>query len=173
MDTTPHHNESHHEHQHAHHGAASKLKGHASALEAALAPIFAQVPHLPQTWRKVITDVAPWLSLIFGILAIIGILGSGFLGILLSPLLALGNGIRGTGLFVSILLNLITAILTLLSFKPLQMMKKQGWNYSFYAFIVSTISILVSMLTMQGGLGNLIGVVIGAYFLFEVRERYN
>jgi hypothetical protein len=168
------HNESHHE-NHKHHGAISKLKGHASALETWLIPIFAGLPHLPQNWRSVITKIAPWLSLVFGILALIGLLGTGMLGVILSPLLALSAGMSGIGIFITILLGLITSVLSILSFRPLQAMKKTGWDYCFYAFTISALSTIVSILLMpmHGGFGDVVAILIGAYILFEVRERYN
>jgi hypothetical protein len=167
------HNESHNGHHHGHHQGGFNLKGRASALESWLAPIFGNLPHLPANWKKVITDIAPWVSLIFGILAIIGLLGTSMLGVLLSPLIALNNGIRGLGLFISILLSFATAIFSILSFKPLQAMSKKGWDYAFYGLALSALGTIISIVLMSTSFGSVIGILIGAYLLFEVRERYN
>ena len=174
MEETHHHEGGHnHETHHTHKSTTSKLKAHAGSLEAWLLPIFSSAPHIPQGGRKVIADIIPWLSLIFGVLGIIGLLGAGFIGVLLHPLLALGAGVRGFGVFITILLGLVSSIFSVLAFKPLQEFKKEGWNYCFYSFIVSTISAGVSILFMYSGIGNIIGVIIGAYILFEIRERYH
>ncbi len=181
MEHTHNHNKSHHEghqepHQgtdHTRHQVTSKLKGHAGALEALLTPIFSGLPHIPEGGRKVISDIIPWLSVIFGVLALIALLGSGMLGIVLSPLAVLGGGFRGIILLLTLVLGIISAVLSILAFKPLQGMKKTGWDYSFYALTVSAISSVLSIVGMMNGLGNVVGIFIGAYLLFEIRERYH
>ena len=163
----------HNEHHHTHPSAVSKLQNKARVFEVWLAPFFASLPHLPLGVRKFVTDIAPWLSLIIGVLGIIGLLGSRMLSVILSPLVALNNGLLGTVLFITVLLALMSSVLSILAFKPLQEMKKLGWNYVFYGFILALISTLISMLSKFGGLGDLIGIVLVAYIIFEVRERYN
>ncbi len=168
-----HNHEPHQTNHHTHHSVSSKLKGHAGALEAWLLPIFSNLPHLPEGGKKIVSDIIPWLALIFGALTLIGILGSGMVGIIFSPLIALGGGFRGIVLFLTLILGIVCAILSILSFKPLQAMKKTGWNYSFYALTVSAVSSLLSVVGMMSGMGNIIGIFIGAYLLFEIRERYH
>lgn len=163
----------HHESHHHSGNAISKLKGHAGALEAWLLPSFEKLPHLPESWKNVIVKVAPWLSLIFGILSCIALLGAGLFGVLLSPLIALSKGFFGILLFVSILLSLITSIFSILAFKPLQQMKKIGWDYSFYAFVISVISTVLGMVMPSNSIGSIVGILIGAYVIFEVRGKYH
>jgi hypothetical protein len=165
--------ESHHDSHHIHNSTVSKLKGHAGALEAWLLPSFEKLPHLPENWKNVIVKIVPWLSLIFGILSIIGLLGAGFFGILLSPIIALSRGFLSIILFVSILLSLITSIFSILAFKPLQQMKKIGWDYSFYAFVISAISALLGMITPSNSIASIVGILISAYVIFEVRGKYH
>lgn len=167
------HKETHHETHHAHHQTASKLKGHAGALEAWLIPIFSNLPHMPEDWRKVVTDIIPWLSLIFGVLGLIGLLGSGMIGMIFSPLIVLGGGLRGILLLVNIVLGIACSVFSILAFKPLQAMKKTGWDYSFYTLCISTVSTLIGMIAMMGGIGSVIFTLIGAYLLFEIRARYH
>lgn len=174
------HNENNHGHahdnntgHHAHHETASKMKGHAGALEAWLIPIFANVPHLPHGGRKFITDIAPWLSLIFGILGLIGLMEAGVLTTLFSPLMAFSGGLRGVGFFITIILGIASSILSILSFNPLREMKKKGWDFAFYSFIIGTVSTIVTMVFMFSGVSGIVGTLIGAYILFEVREMYH
>jgi hypothetical protein len=161
------HNDSHH------HGVISKLKNYALTFESWLVPIFAKLPHLPPIAKKVVADIAPWISLILGVLGIIGLLGAGRLGVLISPLLALNKGLLGITLYITIGLGLISSFFLLFAFNPLQEMKKVGWNFAFYSLIIYLISAALSMIAMFGGLGDLIGIVILAYGIFEVRESYN
>lgn len=175
------HNESHHEgHKephndthHAHQQAASKLKAHAGAFESWLLPLFSNLPHLPEGGRKVVTDIIPWLSLIFGVLGIIGLLGSGMVGMIFSPLVILGGGFSGIILLLTIVLAIACSVFSILAFKPLQAMKKTGWDYLFYALCISTVSMLIGMIAMMGGIGSVIFTLIGAYLLFEIRARYH
>jgi hypothetical protein len=165
------HNHTHHEH---HHDAKSKMMGHAGALEAWLVPLFAQVPHIPAGGRKVITDIVPWLSLIFGVLGLLGSLGGGALGVLFSPMMMLTGGFSSLMYFVHIIIGVVGSALGILAFNPLREMKKKGWDYSFYGLILGVISTIVSIFTMySGGLSGVIGILIGAYLLFEIREMYN
>lgn len=149
------------------------MKGHAGALEAMLAPIFAKAPHLPQEARKFLVGIAAWLSLIFGILGLFALLSAGAIGLLFAPLVLLGGGLHGISFFITIVLGILSAVLSILSFNPLRAMKKKGWDYAFYSLIISSIGTIVSMLLAFGGLGGIVGIVIGAYILFEVRGMYN
>lgn len=171
------------EHSHEHNTQEAPKRNHykklswftdrAHALEMTLAPTFEKAPHLPQDWKGVLVSIAPWISVIFGILGIIGFLGAGSLGILLAPLVVLGNGIKGLAVYITLILGLVTSVLSVLAFRPLQSKEKTGWDYSFYAFLIAGISSCISLVLLPGGLGGIVGVLIGAYILFEIRGRYN
>jgi hypothetical protein len=154
-------------------GAVSAMKGHAGALESWLAPIFAKLPHLPQGGRKFLVQVAPWLALIFGILGLLSLAGAGALGLLLSPMLILGGGMQSLAFFIAVVLGIISAILALLAFNPLREMRKKGWSYMFYSFVINAIGTLIGFAFATDGFSGLIGIIIGAYIIFEVRESYN
>ena len=171
MEHSHEHNNNHASHS-PHHGKLSWFKNKAHSLETTLVPLFASAPHLPAPWRKVITDIVPWLSIIFGVLGIIGFLGAN-LKIVLAPLVSLSYGTKGLALLIMAILGLITSVLAILAFKPLQGMKKLGWDYSFYSFIIATISSLLGLLFLTLSWGSVVGILIGAYLLFEVRDRYN
>jgi hypothetical protein len=173
--TNPTHTGEHHAHESNHHAheAKAKMMGHASALEAWLVPIFAQVPHMPSGGKKVLTDIIPWLSLIFGILGLIGLLGAGAVGAILSPFIFLSGGLSSLMFFVHVILGIVGAILGILSFTPLQAMKKNGWNYAFYSLIIGAVSTVLGLFFMYGGLSGIVGILIGAYLLFEIRDLYH
>lgn len=158
------------------HSAGSKIIGHAGALESMLVPIFAQAPHLPHGWKKILADIAPWLSLICGVLGVIGIFALFGASAMLSSVAylgAIGGEGYGTVIFITGILGLVSGVLYLLAFNPLRKMEKKGWNYMFYALIISVISTIVSIVLMGSGIGSIIGVLIGAYIVFEVRELYH
>ena len=176
-DDHSHHNpEGHHDENAPHkeqHAAHSKLKKHASALESKLVSVFSNAPHLPENWQNFIVKYIPILSLIFGLLGVIGLLGSGAMGTLLSPFVVLGRGFFGILLLLTLVISLVTAILAILAYKPLKHKKKIGWDYLFYALVISAASTLLSVISMYGGFGSLIMIIISSYVIFEIRERYH
>lgn len=178
MEHTHTHDGSHHgdhTHQSTHHDAKAKMMRHAGALEAWLLPIFAKAPHIPQGGRKVLTDIVPWISLIFGILGLIGLISAGALAAIFSPLILLSGGIHGLWFLVNIILGIAGATLSVLSFNPLREMKKKGWDYAFYSLIIGAISAILSMIFSYyyGHIEGIIGIIIGAYLLFEIRDMYH
>lgn len=153
----------------------SKVKGHAGALESSIAPVFAKAPHLPQGWVKILTDIAPWLSLICGVFGVIGFLGILSAGSMLSSvdyLGVMGGGSYRTLFYVTGIFGLISGVLYLLAFNPLRKMEKKGWDYMFYALILSVISTIVTIIIVGSGISSVVGVILGAYILFEVRGMY-
>jgi hypothetical protein len=141
-----------------------------AALESWMAPIFAKAPHLPQNIREGITNIAPWLALIFGILGLLAISSLGGFGLLLS--LSFLGGSYSFMLFVAILFGLIASVLDLLAYKPLTKRMKKGWNYLFYGNVLSAAGAILQIISGYSVIGNIIGAVIGFWLLFEVREMY-
>lgn len=141
-------------------------------LEGWLAPIFAKFPHLPESARKTLAKVAPWLALIFGILGLLALFTVGALGIVLSPLILLAGGLSGIVMFVSIILGFASAILDILAFKPLQDGKKKGWNYLFYGSVIGAVSTALNILFSGGNVMSVLFTVIGFWLLFEIRGLF-
>jgi hypothetical protein len=170
------HNHDHHAHgdreHHAHHVSQEAAEEYAKGLEHWLAPFFAKLPHIPEGGRKVITDIAPWLSLIFGIIGLVGMVSAGLFGLILSPFILLG-GLHGISFLITTIIGLVSVVFTLMSFGPLRAMKKRGWNFAFYSVLLVGLSTLVTLVLTMSGLGGIIGLLIGLYILFEIRERYH
>ena len=163
-----------HDHAHmSHRGKFSWFTKNAETLERMLLPIFHQAPHMPGAWRNLLVTILPWLSLIFGALGIIGFLGAQGLAIILSPILTLSYGIKGITILLGLVIGLATSVLSVLAFKPLQAHSKRGWDYIFYGLILSVISLVMSLLFVTANVSSLVFIAIGAYLLFEVRERYH
>lgn len=157
--------------------AQAQAKESMNALESWMAPLFEKLPHLPEGGRKFLVMIAPWYALIFGILGLTALLG-------LISLLGMGAAIGSLGSFgmgygvgdslVMLLFGIASAILLLMAFKGLKAGQKGGWNYLFYAEVVSVAGSIVAVV-MTGGygiLGTVIGALIGFYLIFEVRSHY-
>lgn len=156
----------HHTHENTghHEETISNIKSKASKLELWLVPVFAKAPHLPEGGRRFLTAISPWLSLIFGLLALTASLGM----LIFSPFLILSGNMFLT---VSLTLGLFMSILSILAFKPLQEMKKTGWNFLFYSLIISVISTILGLI-FTGQLGRFIWIFVELYLLFEIRSKY-
>ena len=144
-----------------------------AALEGWLAPIFAQAPHLPASFREFLATIAPWLSLIFGILGLIALLSAGVL-LSVASLSFMTGGISEVAWVISVLAGLIAAVLQILAFSPLKKRQKKGWNYIFYGTIITTAAAIIEIAIGYGSsaIGTVIGTVIGLWLLFEVRPLY-
>lgn len=130
---------------------------------------FSKLPNLPKGGRDVLVKVAPWVSLVFGILGVL--VGLGGLGILsvLSPMMLLGSGVSATtGGLLSVAISLVSSALMLVAFPGLKARKMQGWNMLFWSEVAALVSSLVA-LSIVGGL---VGAVIGFYLLYQIKSYY-
>lgn len=159
--------------------AQAQAKESMNALESWMAPLFEKLPHLPEGGRKFLVTIAPWYALIFGVLGMTALLG-------LLALLGMGSAMGGLGAYgmgvgygvgdslVMLLFGIASSLLLLMAFKGLKAGQKGGWNFLFYAEVVSVAGSVVAVV-MTGGygiLGTVIGALIGFYLIFEVRSHY-
>jgi hypothetical protein len=143
-------------------------------LEGWLAPLYENAPHIPEKGRKVITDIAPWITLVFGILGAFGIVTGG-LAIVVATVFTGGLALMFIlGNLLPMLCAAVSVVLMLLSFPGLKAMQKMGWNYAFYSEVVSIVGGVLGLLS--GNIGSLFGAaisaIIGFWLLFEVRSYY-
>lgn len=162
------------------------LLKHVHGIEAWLEPFFAKFPHIPENGRKVITDIAPWIALVFGVLGLLGLLTAGSLMTLFAIPLLLTGGVWVIIGFITTLLGLAAVILQLLAFNPLKARMKKGWNYLFYGLLLGVLSTIISvvgsamsastMYSNMHGTSSLvsggISFLIGGWLLFEIRSQY-
>ena len=148
---------------------------HMGALEQWMAPLFAKFPHIPDGGRKTLADIAPWLSLIFGILGLLSILSS----LSMASYFAFGvvsmmnvTSLMQSSMFIFLIAGLIASVLQILAFKPLKARHKKGWNLLFYSTVITTATTILSLLFGYSSFGGLIGALIGFWLLFEVRGLY-
>lgn len=138
-------------------------------------------PHLPENWTKWLAKNSWWLVLIGVILSALGAVALLFgvmaigavttvYGIAVGPL---HDSWWYTTTVISLVLLVVTVVIDAMAISPLKAMKSKGWDLLFLTFLVSVVSAIVSTLyNFSGIIGNVIGVVIGAYVLFEIRSYF-
>ena len=141
-----------------------------------LEKMYVKAPALPISVKEFIVTVSPWVALILGVLSVaalaFAIFDLGASGVIAgSQVFALS----GFGI-VPIVAGLVSGILMLLAFKPLQKRTLKGWNLMFWVFVISLVSSLFSSLTLMFNVLSIayiiVLVVIELYFLFQVKSYY-
>ncbi len=144
-----------------------------------LEEMYAKAPSLPLGVKDFIVMVAPWVAVILGVLSVFGfavsLLGFGALGVL-APLSG-GTTVSLAGLgLVSTVLGLVSGVLMLLSFRPLQRREMRGWNLTFWVLVLGLVGSLVgNVLFYFSVFGLAMAVVwflIELYFWFQVKSYY-
>jgi hypothetical protein len=141
--------------------AENQLK--ANDLIASLEKFFKQLPALPDNVRGALVNLAPWLALIFGILGVV--VGLGALG--LSPLALLGGIDASFLVLISGVVSIVASVLMLMAYPKLVKRQYKGWELLFWSEVVSTVSAVLSL-----SLGSVLGVLIGFYLLFQIKNLY-
>src|SRR3990167_6912047 len=100
---------------------------------------FKKAPNLPENIREVLVKIAPILSLVFGILGIIG----GLAAVGLSPVAVFGGLNAGAFVLVSGLLALVSSVLLLVAYPALNKRLSKGWTFLFWSEVISFISVLL------------------------------
>lgn len=141
-------------------------------LEKFLDTNFVKLPNLPKGGRDFIVSVAPWLALIFGILAIIaGFWAFGATSIMSPFAAAIGVGKYTFVTFIMTIILIIQGLIELIAFSPLKANKIKGWNLMFYSLILSFVSSIFS-LQITGIISSLFWSLVGYYFLYQVKTYY-
>lgn len=133
---------------------------------------YAKLPALPKGANDFIVSIAPWLALVFGVLAILaGIAAFGFLSVL-SPFAAVAGATQYalTGILTAVVL-VVQGAVELLAFPSLKSRKTRGWNLMFLSLLLGVVS-SVFYLNAFSVVQSLIGVLIGYYFLYQVKSYY-
>ena len=133
---------------------------------------YKKLPALPKGVNEFIVSVAPWLALIFGVLAVVSGLGAFGLLTALSPFAMVSGAGRYafTGLFAAVLL-IVQGGIELWAFPSLKARKVRGWNLMFYSLLLSVVASAVS-LSVGSVVGAVVGALIGYYFLYQVKSYY-
>ncbi len=168
-------------------GALDKLESQLDVLLNKKAPV-----QLPANGRKGLANAMWWIALVIGLLdlwnaAIFWQAGhivdrsvdvvnnlSAYYG---GPAVVAAAPHLGLFYYLSLLVMAAVGVLLLVATPGLKAMKKAGWNYVFYAAVIeAAVAVLRLFSGVDGGLfafiGAAIGAVLGAYFLFQVRDYF-
>jgi hypothetical protein len=133
-----------------------------------LADVYSKLPVLPKGAKDFIVVITPWISLIFGALIILASLSAFGLTAVVSPIAALSSGTNfAAALMLTAVLGIAEGVLMLVAFPPLRKGQSRGWVLLFWSEAVSLVSAVVGF-----SVTGVIGVLIGFYFLFQIRSYY-
>jgi len=141
-------------------------------LSKSLDKYYVKLPAFPKDIKDFIVNVSPWLSLIFGVVAVISGI-SFFGGFSFLSSFAFYPGERGY-VFVGILstaILLIQGIIELMAFSPLKGRQAKGWNLLFYSLLLGVLSSIIT-LNLSSVISSIIGALIGYYFLYQIKSYY-
>jgi uncharacterized membrane protein HdeD (DUF308 family) len=145
---------------------------------------------LPPNARKAIATNLWWITLLAGIFELWAAYALWHLGHWADRLVDYANTISayyggpavttnhlGVFYYLTVIGIAAVAVIFLLATPALKNMKKSGWNLLFYAFLIDVVVAVVRLFSNVGGgffnfIWTAIEVVIGAFFLFQVREYF-
>jgi hypothetical protein len=137
-----------------------------------LQDVYTKAPALPKNATDALVSIAPWLALIFGVLAILA--GVGGLGIFtaFSPFAYMYAGVGYTAfLLVASVIGIAEGALMVLAFMPLKKRAIRGWNLLVWGEGLAIISSVVS-LRVGDVVWAIVGAAIAFYVLFQVKSYY-
>jgi len=142
-------------------------------LDKEFTKIFENAPHLPKKATDILVKIIPYLVLISGLLLISGGLRSIFgFGSLHNALSFLVN-VPSIYFYVIGFLQVITGIVSIAAYQPLKDRKIEGWFVLLGLNILELLMNIVSVIFLSDGIfGLLLGLLIGLYFLYEIKSSY-
>jgi len=138
----------------------------AANLIESLDGFFKQAPKLPSSATDVLVKIAPWISLIFGILGVLA--GLSLLG--LSPVAMLGGINYGFNALATGVISIVASVLMLMAYPKLVKREYKGWELLFWSEVANAVAAVISI--ASGSIGGVIGVLIGLYLLFQIKSYY-
>jgi len=152
-------------------------------LETTMASWYERAPHLPKSGQEWLAKNVWWIALVGAIIGVLGVLGIAAALVFGTALLGMSFGIfgvaAGAALTFIVLLNvafsIATVILVSLSVQPLKTQQKRGWELLFITMLLDAALIVLTLLAgwnFGSFLSGVIGLVIGGYFLFEIRQYF-
>lgn len=160
------------------------------SIEESLNDVFGKkAPQLPEGGRNFLVQYGPYFVLVGGILSLFGAWGLWNSARQVNQLVDWANELSRTyggqtvptthftvWVWMAMAVLLVEAALYILAFSPLKARDKKGWNYLFYAALLSigysVVLLFVDGYGVGGFLGGLIGAAIGFWILFQVRPKY-
>jgi hypothetical protein len=145
------------------------------------------VPHLPKNGQRWLAENVWWIALVGAIMSAVSVLVLlNSLRYLISPVSYYGyvltSSYTGWAIFttiVSLVFVIITGLLLAFAVKPLRAVEKKGWTLLFMVSLVEAVNIVLNAVLSLSIFGFIIevifgaiGVAIGLYFLFEIRDHF-
>ncbi|HWT39812.1 MAG TPA: hypothetical protein VN081_00870 [Dongiaceae bacterium] len=158
-------------------------------LEHMVAGWLKNVPHLPESARRWISDNAWWIVLIgtiitafavlFGLLGIVGLLASyGTVGASYYVAATFTAWVLVTTI-VTFVFTTLALILLAMAINPLKEKQKKGWVLLFANWLLSAVAIVINAILSLNPVGFITGILFGAvwlaisgYFLFEIHGQF-
>lgn len=133
-----------------------------------LEDLFVKAPALPSSARELLVSVAPWISLVFGVLLVLVSLGGLGVGSALAPF-AMYAGVGNTMfLMVASILGILQGVVMVLAFSGLKRKALAGWNWWFWAEVLSVVAAVVAFNLV----GAVVNALVGFYLIFQVKSYY-
>lgn len=170
--------------------AIAEAKTNINALEKWLESINKKLPQIPKKGRDVLARLAPWLTLVGGVISLFGAWSFWQAGHAVSKLVewsnnlsriygsndAIGASSLSITWYIAFVLLIVQAVLLLMAFPKLKDGKRSGWSLLFYNSLLTGVIALVYLFTPSYGfsslLGYLVGTAVSLYLLFQIREHF-
>lgn len=146
------------------HSASKDVQGLIAALDTYLvrrAPV-----QIPDGGKELIVKFGPWITVVMLILTLPLLLVALGIGAVLSPF---AGATAAAGFSITSIFVIVQIALMVMALPGLFARRMSGWTLLFYEQLVS----FVHSLLMGSIVSGIIGVVIGMYILFQVREKYH
>lgn len=123
---------------------------------------------LPPSVKEFIVKFGPYITLVLMILALPVILLALGLSAVLLPAYGVATGVSaGISATISLVLAIVSLVLEAIALPGLFKRSKVGWNFVFYALLVSVVSYVIHL-----DIVSVIFSVVSFYFLFQIRSYY-
>lgn len=124
---------------------------------------------LPANVKEFIVKFGPYITLVFMVLALPVILLALGLSAVILPAYGVATGIGvGISATIGLVLAVVSLVLEAIALPGLFKRSKVGWNFLFYALLVSVVSYVIHLDILS-----VVFSVISFYFLFQIRSYYN
>lgn len=157
-------------------------------LEKELQKLSKSAPALPANGKKALVEWVPWINLVAGIFALLSAYwlwhwahrASDAIDAVnkLSQVYGGGDVVSnhfGLTVWLALIALIVQGVVMLMAFTPLKEHKKRGWDLLFYGILLNFVYGVVVAFSDYGSshlFSSLVGVVIGLYLLFQIRDSY-
>ena len=127
---------------------------------------------LPAKAKEVIVKIAPWLTLIILILSLPAVLAVFGLGAFFGGMMTYYGAHLGFRFYLGWIVLVVQFILMAMAISGLKNRTLKGWQFVYYASLVSAVYGIISAYSFGGMIWSLLGTAIGLYILFQVKSYY-